>query len=101
VKNGVLNMNVKYRQLIISYEMVHWYVHDNGHGHTIQVNFTIKYVCYMSLGSNGCFVTSAALMGGHCKIYIISGVSHPKSDSVILLVLWTVAYNIRDTNVVL
>jgi hypothetical protein len=53
-------------------------------------------VCYM-----GCFVTSIALIGDHYRTYIISGVGHPRSDSVVLLVLWTVVYNIRGTDVVL
>ena len=51
----------------------------------------------MGLKSNGCFVTSTILMGGHYKTYIISSVSHPRSDSVVLLVLWIVTYNIWGT----
>ena len=58
-------------------------------------------VCYINLGSNGCFVTDTALTCGHYMTYIISGVGHPRSDSVVLLVLQTVAYNTRSTGVVL
>jgi hypothetical protein len=39
------------------------------------------------------FVAGAALMGGHYRIDIISGVGHPRLDSVIPLVLYTIAYN--------
>ena len=55
----------------------------------------------MDLGSNGCFVTGAALMGNHHRMDIISGVGHPRLDVIVLLVLYTVAYNIRGTSVVL
>jgi hypothetical protein len=54
--------------------MVHQYVWDNGHGHTIHINFMTKCVYYMGLGSNGCFVTDAILMDDHYKTDIISGV---------------------------
>jgi hypothetical protein len=90
----------------MSYDMVHRYVRDNGHGLTIHVNFMVKCVCYFMVkceycGSNGYFVTGAALMGGHYRIYIISGVGHPMSDSVMPLVLWTIEFNIRGTSFVL
>jgi hypothetical protein len=55
----------------------------------------------MVLGSNGCFVTSVALMGDHYRMYIISGVGHSRSDLVVPLVLCTVPYNIQGTGVVL
>jgi hypothetical protein len=45
-------------------------------------------VCYMGLGSNGCFVTNVVLMGGHYRTDIISGVGNPRSNSVVPLVLW-------------
>ena len=61
----------------------------------------VKCVCYISLESNGCFVTGAALMGGHYRTYVISGVGHPRLDSVMPLVLWMVAYNIQSIDVVL
>jgi hypothetical protein len=32
-------------------------------------------------------------MVGHFRTYIISGVGHPRSDLVVPLMLWTVAYN--------
>jgi hypothetical protein len=51
----------------------------------------IKCVSYMSLGSNGCFMASAALTDNHYKTYIISNVGHPRSDSVVPLVLCMVA----------
>ena len=47
------------------------------------------------------FVTGVALMGGHYRTYIINGVGHPRSNSVVPLVLCTVAYNIWGTGVVL
>jgi hypothetical protein len=61
----------------------------------------VKCVYYMSLGFNGCFVTNTTLMGSHYKMNIISSVSHPRSDSVVSLVLGMVAYNIRGTGIVL
>jgi hypothetical protein len=81
--------------------MAHRYMRDNGNGLTIHVNFMIKCVCYMGLGSNGSDQTSVALMGSHYKTYIISSVGHPRSNSVVPLVLCMVAYNIRGTAVVL
>jgi hypothetical protein len=41
------------------------------------------------------------LGSSHYKMYIISSVGHPKSDSIMLLVLWTIAYNGQGTNIVL
>ena len=55
----------------------------------------------MGLGCNGCFVTGAGLMDGHYRMDIISGVAHLKSDSIMPVMLCTVAYNIRGTSVVL
>jgi hypothetical protein len=81
--------------------MVHQYVWDNGHRLTIHVSFMVKCVCYMGLGSNGCFMTGATLMGGYYMTNIISGMGHPRLDSVVLLVLYLVAYNIWSTSVVL
>jgi hypothetical protein len=81
--------------------MVHWYVWDNYHRLTIQVNFMVKCVCYIGLGSNDCFMTDAALMGGHYRIDIINGVRHPMSDLDVPLVLYTLAYNIWGTGVIL
>ena len=60
----------------------------------------VKCVYYMSHGSNGCFVTSTALMDGHYVLDIINSVGHPRSDSVVPLVLCTVVYNIQDIGVV-
>ena len=78
-----------------------YYVRDNGHGLTIYVNFMVKCVCYMGLGSNGYFVIGVALTGNHYKLDIISDVGHLRSDSVVPLVLCMVAYNIWGTSVVL
>jgi hypothetical protein len=47
------------------------------------------------------FVAGTALMGGYYKTDIISGVGHPRSNSVVPLVLCTIACNIRGTGVVL
>ena len=66
-----------------------------------KLNDMVKCVCYMGIGPNGCFVTGIALMGGHYRIYIISGVAHPRSNSVVLLVLWTVSCNGWGTSIVL
>ena len=55
----------------------------------------------MGLGSNGFFVAGADLTGDHYKTDIISNVGHLSSDSVMSLVLCTVAYNIWGTDVVL
>ena len=74
--------------------MVHRCMQDNGYALAIYVNFMVKCVCYMGFGFNDCFVTSATLMDGHYKTDIISGVGHPRLDSVVPLVLCTVAYNI-------
>jgi hypothetical protein len=46
-------------------------------------------------------MASAALTDGHYRMNIISSVGHPRLDSVIPLMLCTVAYKIRDTGVVL
>jgi hypothetical protein len=58
-------------------------------------------VCYIGLGSNSCFMADAALIGSHYMTNIISGVGHPRLDSVVPLVLCTVVYNIRGIGVVL
>jgi hypothetical protein len=54
----------------------------------------VKCVCYMGFVSNGCFMASTALTGGHYRTNIISGVGRLRSNSVVLLVLCTVVYNI-------
>jgi hypothetical protein len=59
------------------------------------------YVCYMGLGSNGCFVAGVALTGGHYKMDIISGVGHSRPDSVVPLVLCIAVYDIRGIGVIL
>jgi hypothetical protein len=55
----------------------------------------------MSLGSNGCFMASATLTDSHFMMDIIGNVDHPTLNSIMLLVLCTVAYNIRGTGIVL
>jgi hypothetical protein len=76
-------------------------VWDNGHELIIHVNFMVICVYYMGLGSNGCFMASAALTDGHYRTYIISNVGHPRLDSIVPLVLCTIVYNIWGTDVVL
>jgi hypothetical protein len=95
-------MHVKYKKdNFSSYDIVHRYERDKGHGLTIHVNFMVKCVCYRGLGSNGCVVVGVALTGGHYRTDIISGVSYPRSESGVPLVLCTVTYNIRGTSLVL
>jgi hypothetical protein len=95
-------MHVKYKQDNFAlYDMVHRYVWDNGHRLTIYVNFMVKCVYYIGLGSDGCFMASAALTTGHYRMNIISGVGHPRSDLVVPLVLCMVVYNIQGTDVIL
>ena len=53
------------------------------------------------LGSNGCFVAGATLMGNQYRTNIISGVGHPRSNSVVPLVLCMVAFNGWGTGIVL
>ena len=60
----------------------------------------VKYVLYGPL-IQWLFVTGIALMGSHYWMDIISGVGHSRSNSIMPLVLYTVAYNIRGTGVVL
>jgi hypothetical protein len=47
------------------------------------------------------FLTDAALTSGHYRMDIISGVGHPKSDSIVPLVLRTVTCNGWGTSIVL
>jgi hypothetical protein len=55
----------------------------------------------MGIGSNGCFMANAALMGYHYMMDIISGVGHSRLNLVVLLVLYTVAHNTWGTGVIL
>jgi hypothetical protein len=77
-------------KLIALYDMVYWYLRYNSHEHTVRVNFMIKCVC-VGFGSNG-FVTKTQIfpMDSHYRTKVISKVGHPKSDSVVSLVLCTV-----------
>jgi hypothetical protein len=61
----------------------------------------VKHVCYIGLGFNGFFMTGVTLMGGHYRTDIISSVGYLRLESVMPLVLCTVAYNIRGTGVIL
>ena len=75
--------------------MVHWYVRDSNHGLTIHVYFMVKCVCDiwdLDLMAVSCL--AQLNKAGHYKMYIISGVGHPRSDMVMTLMLWKVAYNI-------
>ena len=73
---------------------------DNGYKLTIHINLVFKCVYYIGLRSNGCFVIGATLMGGHYMTYIISGVAHSRSNLVVPLVLWTIAFNDWGTSTV-
>ena len=46
-------------------------------------------------------MADTTLMGGHYRTDIIRGVGYPRSNSVMLLVLCTVACNIQGTGIVL
>jgi hypothetical protein len=69
----------------------------NGHGLTIWVNFMVKCVC-VGFASNG-FVTKTQSfpMDGHYRTDVIRGVGHPRSDSVVPLVLRMVCCTINGT----
>jgi hypothetical protein len=47
------------------------------------------------------FVVGTALMGSHYRTDIISSVGHPRSDSVVLLMLSTVVCNIWGIGIIL
>ena len=66
----------------------------NSHRLTIQTSYYGQMCVCGGFGSNG-FVTKVQpfLMGDHYRMDIISGVGHPRSDSVVPLVLCTVACN--------
>jgi hypothetical protein len=61
----------------------------------------VKYVCYIDLESNSCFVIVATLTDDHYKTYIISGVGYLRLNSVMPLVLWMVEYNVQGIDIVL
>jgi hypothetical protein len=91
-------------KLIVKMHCMTWYTGTCGitvMGLPYRLNDIVKCVCYMGIGSNGCFVTGTALTNDHYKTGIINSVGHLKSDSVVLLILCTVAYNIWGTSVVL
>jgi hypothetical protein len=86
-------------KLIASYDMVHRYVWYNGYELTIQVSFMAN-VCFFffwegggGFGSNGFVIKMQPFpVDGHYKMDVISGVGHPRSDSVVPLVLRMVCY---------
>jgi hypothetical protein len=59
-----------------------------------RLNDMVKCVCYIGLESKGCFMTDATLISNHYRTNIISGVGHPRSNSIVPLELCTIAYNI-------
>jgi hypothetical protein len=61
----------------------------------------VKCVCYIGLGSNGCFMANVALMSNYYRMNIISVVGYLRSDSVVPLVLCIAAYNIWGIGVIL
>jgi hypothetical protein len=72
-----------------------WYTgtcSNNGHGLIIHVNFMVKCVCYM--GALDPMVSwsrcNHSLWLGHYRTDVISGVGHPRLDSIVPLVLRTV-----------
>ena len=81
--------------------MIHQYMRYNDHVLRIRVNFVVKCVC-VGFGLNG-FVTKTQPfpMDGYSKMDIISGVSYPRSDSIVLLVLCMVACNGWSIGIVL
>ena len=84
-------------KLIIKMHCMTWYTGTCGitiMGLLYRLNNMVKCVCYMSIGSNGYFVIDLALMGGHYRMDVINGVSHPRLDSILPLVLCIVTYNI-------
>jgi hypothetical protein len=69
----------------------------NGHGLIIYVSFMVKCVCDI-------WALDPMVVRGrhsHYRIGIIRGVGHPRLDSVVPLVLCTVACNIRGTSIIL
>jgi hypothetical protein len=84
-------------RLIVAYDMVHWYVRYNSHGLTIWVNFM---VCVCVGGGGGGGFGSIGFMikmqsfpiDCHYTTDVISDVGHPRSDSVVPLVLCMVCY---------
>ena len=72
---------------------------SNGHELTVQVSFIVSmYGERGGFGSNG-FVTKTQLfpMDSHYRTNVISGVGHPRLDSVVSLVLRTVCCAMAGT----
>jgi hypothetical protein len=77
--------------------MIRQYMQYNGHGLTIQVNFMVKCVCG-GFGSNDFVIKMQSFpIDGHYRMNVISGVGHPRSDSVVLLVLCMVCCTMIGT----
>ena len=86
-------MHVKYIQDNL-YHMT-WYTStcsSNGHGLTIPVSFMVKCVSYTGLSIHWFLDHGATIPNGSVTIGWTSlvGVGHPRSDSVVLLILRTV-----------
>jgi hypothetical protein len=69
--------------------MVYRYVRDNGHGHTIQVNPMVKGLFLCLALDPMIFVTgTTTLEWWSLYLDIISGLGHPRSDSIGLLMMY-------------
>jgi hypothetical protein len=78
-------------RLIASYDMVHRYVLYNGHRLIIHISFMVNVCVCEGFGSNGFVIKMQPFpIDGHYRTDVISGVGHPKSDSIVSLVLRTV-----------
>jgi hypothetical protein len=87
-------MHVKYRQ--DNLHRMTWYTSTYGiMAMCLQYMLVLWSNLYVLYGPwiQWLFVAGIALMGSHYRMDIISGVSHPRSDSVLLLVLCIVVYN--------
>ena len=75
----------------------------NDHGLTIQTSYYGQLcVLYRGFGFTG-FMTKVQpfSIDGHYRTDVINGVGHPRSDSVVLLVLRTIVYNGWGISIVL
>jgi hypothetical protein len=95
---------VTFFKLIVKMHCMIWYTDMCGiivMSLLYRLNDIVKCVYYMGPRSSSYFVTSVALMGGHYRTDIINSIGYPRSDSVLPLALYMVAYNIQGTSVVL
>jgi hypothetical protein len=70
--------------------MVHRYVRYNGHGLTIRVSFMVNVCVCGGFGSNGFVTNDVTISNGYYRTDVISGVGHPRLDSIVPLMLRTV-----------